>query len=148
MDIFQIEASTLNLNRTSDIVNTVVDDDDDNTSDPLPEVSFDRGPEFNLNFFDNRDDSNTQGGYSNPGSVESTVDSFSSPSQPNSTSSTASTPLTQFTSNAIDSIDLALRSGSATGQNALVCGEFLVCPFLLSSRHINFRDKSIRPILE
>ncbi|KAF7265248.1 hypothetical protein GWI33_021246 [Rhynchophorus ferrugineus] len=36
-----------------------------------PEVSFDAGSEFNLCFFDT-DDNNTQGGFSDPGSVEST----------------------------------------------------------------------------
>lgn len=38
----------------------------------IPEVSFEAGREFDLNFFDNAEDSNTLGGYSDPGSVEST----------------------------------------------------------------------------
>ena len=64
MDIFKIESTSLNTNLQNSVV--------DNAADQIPEVSFDGGPEFNLNFFDNPDDSNTQGGFSDPGSVEST----------------------------------------------------------------------------
>lgn len=40
--------------------------------DAIPEVCFDAGAEFNLNFFDTpaADDSNTQGGFSDAGSIE------------------------------------------------------------------------------
>lgn len=49
------------------------------TSCDVPEVCFDAGAEFNLNFFDTpaADDSNTQGGFSDAGSIEeSTVGSI------------------------------------------------------------------------
>lgn len=99
MDIFQIDASAgLSLNRTNGAATII----DENTSDHLPEVSFDAGPEFNLNFFDNPDDSNTQGGYSDPGSVESTVASSSPPPPPlNSHLNTTSLPppVNQFHAN-------------------------------------------------
>lgn len=63
MDIFHIEAASLGTNHSNG--STVIDDQ-------IPQVSFDGGPEFNLNFFDSPDNSNT--GYSDPGS-----DSSSSP---------------------------------------------------------------------
>lgn len=63
MDIFAIDSPTVNTS----LQNTTVDD----VFDQIPEVRFETGNEFNLNFFDNPDDSNTLGGYSDPGSVES-----------------------------------------------------------------------------
>lgn len=60
MDVYAIDATSVNA----------VDADD--AFDQIPEVSFEAGREFDLNFFDNADDSNTLGGYSDPGSVEST----------------------------------------------------------------------------
>lgn len=63
MDIFHIETASLVTNLSNGL--TVIDDQ-------IPQVSFDGGPEFNLNFFDSPENSNT--GYSDPGS-----DSSSSP---------------------------------------------------------------------
>lgn len=63
MDIFHIETASLGTNHSNG--STVIDDQ-------IPQVSFDGGPEFNLNFFDSPDNSNA--GYSDPGS-----DSSSSP---------------------------------------------------------------------
>lgn len=65
MDIFAIDSPTVNVN--GNLQNPTVDD----VFDQIPEVRFETGNEFNLNFFDNPDDSNTLGGYSDPGSVES-----------------------------------------------------------------------------
>lgn len=85
MDIFHIE--TASLGTTTRNNGAIIDDQ-------LPQVSFDGGPEFNLNFFDSPDDSNT--GYSDPGSVDSTIGVPSSPPPPptqlatNSTSSSTS----------------------------------------------------------
>lgn len=45
MDIYRIETASLGTNRAKE---TIIDN---NTNDELPEVSFDSGPEFNLNFF-------------------------------------------------------------------------------------------------
>lgn len=57
--------------------------------DVIPEVCFDAGAEFNLNFFDTpaADDSNTQGGFSDAGSLEeSTVGSICGSPPPSSAS--------------------------------------------------------------
>lgn len=43
----------------------------DDDLDDLPEVSFDASSDFNLDFFDTTEDSSVQGGFSDPGSVES-----------------------------------------------------------------------------
>lgn len=67
MDIFTIDSASVNSSLQN--ASATVDDD---VFDQIPEVSFEAGREFNLNFFDNPDDSNTLGGYSDPGSVEST----------------------------------------------------------------------------
>lgn len=96
MDIFHIETASLSTNRSNGA--TVLDV---GTDDQLPQVSFDGGPEFNLNFFDSPDDSNT--GYSDPGSVDSTVDSTvgvdesTPPPQPLSSSSPSSSLSSQIT---------------------------------------------------
>lgn len=45
MDIYRIETASLGTNRANDAIIG------NNTNDELPEVSFDSGPEFNLNFF-------------------------------------------------------------------------------------------------
>lgn len=45
MDIYRIETASLGTNRANDAII------DNNTNDEIPEVSFDSGPEFNLNFF-------------------------------------------------------------------------------------------------
>lgn len=66
MDIFTIDSASVNSSLQNN--SATVDDD---VFDQIPEVSFEAGREFNLNFFDNPDDSNTLGGYSDPGSVES-----------------------------------------------------------------------------
>lgn len=88
MDIFHIETASLSTKRTNGAII------EDVTNDQMPQVSFDGGPEFNLKFFDSPDDSNT--GYSDPGSVDSTVGiSISPPPQPLTT--TSSTPQTAFT---------------------------------------------------
>lgn len=50
-----------------------VDEDDDEV---LPEVSFDANSDFNLHFFDTPEDSSTQGGFSDAGSVESETEAF------------------------------------------------------------------------
>lgn len=50
-----------------------VDDDEDEV---LPEVSFDANSDFNLHFFDTPEDSSTQGGFSDPGSVESETEPY------------------------------------------------------------------------
>lgn len=121
MDIFQLDGAALSLSRANSAVSI-----DENASDPLPEVSFDRGPEFNLNFFEHREDSNTQGGYSDLGSVESIPESTSPP--PQHASQLASTPVGQFIAGAIDSSDPAVQSSpssshsfSSSGQNAILC---------------------------
>lgn len=120
MDIFQIDGAGLSLSRANSAISI-----DENASDPLPEVSFDRGPEFNLNFFESREDSNTQGGYSDLGSVESIPESTSPP--PHHASQLASTPVGQFIAGAIDSSDPAIQSPSSShsfsssGQNAILC---------------------------
>lgn len=99
MDIFHIETASLGTTRTN---GAIIDD----VTNELPQVSFDGGPEFNLNFFDSPDDSNT--GYSDdPGSVDSTIGvSISPPPQPLTTTNaiattinctTSSTPQTAFT---------------------------------------------------
>lgn len=65
--------------------------------DAIPEVCFDAGAEFNLNFFDTpaADDSNTQGGFSDAGSIEeSTIDSICG-SPPPSTGSLVSAELSE-----------------------------------------------------
>ena len=67
MDVFKLETTAIN----SSLVNV------NTTSCDIPEVSFDAGSEFNLNFFDTPEDSNTQGCFSDSGSVESL--SISSP---------------------------------------------------------------------
>lgn len=88
MDIFHIETASLSTTRTN---GAIIDD----TTDQIPQVSFDGGPEFNLNFFDSPDDSNT--GYnSDPGSVDSTAGgaSLSPPPQPLATPSTSQTAFT------------------------------------------------------
>lgn len=99
MNIFQIDATAvLSLNRTNGASAII----DENTSDHLPEISFDAGTEFNLNFFDHPDDSNTQGGYSDPGSVESTVASSSPPPPPINShvcTTALSPPVNQFHTN-------------------------------------------------
>lgn len=72
MDIFKIEpGSSISANITN-----IIDD----TCDRLPEVNFDAGSEFNLRFFNTPDDSNTQGGFSDAGSVDEL--SIRSPSPP------------------------------------------------------------------
>ncbi|XP_046808540.1 ecdysone-induced protein 78C-like [Lucilia cuprina] len=50
-----------------------VDEDDDEV---LPEVSFDANSDFNLHFFDTPEDSSTQGGFSDQGSVESETEAY------------------------------------------------------------------------
>lgn len=121
MDIFQIDASTaLSLNRTNG-ASTIIDE---NTSDHLPEVSFDAGPEFNLNFFDNPDDSNTQGGYSDPGSVESTIASSSPPPPPlsvhlNTTTTPLPPPVNQFHTNGQLTTNNSINGHSNVG----LCGK-------------------------
>lgn len=72
MDVFHIESSNI----SSSLVDAVADGD-------ITEVSFDAHSEFNLNFFDTPDDSiQTQGGYSEPPSVESTTSLSSTPPPP------------------------------------------------------------------
>lgn len=126
MDIFQIDASTaLSLNRTNGAATII----DENTSDHLPEVSFDAGPEFNLNFFDNPDDSNTQGGYSDPGSVESTIASSSPPPPPlplnaHSNATSLPPPVNQFHANGQLTTNHSLNghtNGSLCGKCMRVC---------------------------
>lgn len=112
MDIFHIETASLGTTRTNGAII------DDVTNDQIPQVScsFDGGPEFNLNFFDSPDDSNT--GYSDPGSVDSTPTSPPPPPQPLTTaSSTTSTPQTPFTTPtnfpcSIGMFSISLFSGS------------------------------------
>lgn len=88
MDIFHIETASLSATRT----NAIIDD----SPDQIPQVSFDGGPEFNLNFFDSPDDSNT--GYSDPGSVDSTAGGASSPPPPQQLANAIpSMPPTSFT---------------------------------------------------
>lgn len=72
MDIFKIEpGSSISANITN-----IIDD----TCDQLPEVNFDAGAEFNLRFFNAPDDSNTQGGFSDAGSVDESSVRSPSPS--------------------------------------------------------------------
>lgn len=79
MDVFHIESSSINSSLVDDVDNDIT------------EVSFDAGSEFNLNFFDTPDDSNTQGGYSDPGSVDS-ASICSTPPPPPSVLPSSSTP--------------------------------------------------------
>lgn len=53
-----------------------VDDDEDDDDEVLPEVSFDANSDFNLHFFDTPEDSSTQGGFSDAGSLESETEAF------------------------------------------------------------------------
>ena len=69
MDVFHID---------SNISSSLVDDGASGTDD-ITEVRFDAHSEFNLIFFDTPDDSTTQGGFSNPDSVESIGSIASSP---------------------------------------------------------------------
>lgn len=143
MDIFQIDATRLNSNRTN---GTIIDD---SVNDHIPEVRFDGGAEFNLNFFDNPDDSNTQGGYSDPGSVESTIGSSPPPPPTQIKSSTSSypPPVNQFQCNTIDSIDSSVRictsrTGLVNSNNGSLCGEFafiLAISILYQHKHPNRR---------
>ncbi len=78
MDIFKIEpGSSISANITN-----IIDD----TCDRLPEVNFDAGSEFNLHFFNAPDDSNTQGGFSDAGSVDESSVRSPSPSLNNNDS--------------------------------------------------------------
>lgn len=64
MNVFKIEPSAGINSNLADVTGV--------ESDDLQEVvSFDAGSEFNLNFFDTPEDSNTQPVFSDPGSVES-----------------------------------------------------------------------------
>lgn len=65
MNVFKIEPSAGIKKNLVDVNN--VESDDLHEVD----VSFDAGSEFNLNFFDTPEDSNTQPVFSDPGSVES-----------------------------------------------------------------------------
>lgn len=74
MDVFKIEPGSLHRE-------TVLTSSE--SPDLNPEVSFDAGSEFNLDFFDNPDEnSNTGQGFSDPGSVDSLA-----PSSPQSLAS-------------------------------------------------------------
>ncbi|XP_066147805.1 ecdysone-induced protein 78C isoform X1 [Euwallacea fornicatus] len=71
MDIFQIDQSlsgSLGGAPTPDKI--------------TPEVIFEAGSDFKLQFFDTNEDNNTQGGFSDPGSVESPSTGDSSPPPP------------------------------------------------------------------
>lgn len=78
MDIFHIDSSNI----SSSIVDT---DHDTSVPDEITEVKFESHSEFDLNFFDTPDDSMTQGAFSNPNSVESSVSLAPTPEPPNST---------------------------------------------------------------
>ena len=77
MDVFHVD---------SNISSSLVDDGTSGTDD-ITEVHFDAHSEFNLIFFDTPDDSPTQGGFSNPDSVESIVSIAPSPPPPPSITS-------------------------------------------------------------
>uniref|UniRef100_A0A1I8PMT9 Uncharacterized protein n=1 Tax=Stomoxys calcitrans TaxID=35570 RepID=A0A1I8PMT9_STOCA len=47
------------------------EEEEEDDDEVLPEVRFDAHADFNLHFFDTPEDSSTQGGFSDPGSVES-----------------------------------------------------------------------------
>lgn len=125
MDIFHIETASLNTTRTN---GAIIDD----ITDQIPQVSFDGGPEFNLNFFDSPDDSNT--GYSDPGSVDSTAGgaSLSPPPQPlaNATPSTSQTAFITPT-NFPCSIGMFLIFDSREYINFLLFSSFVGSPKLL-----------------
>lgn len=78
MDIFHIDSSNI----SSSIVGT---DHDTSVPDEITEVKFESHSEFDLNFFDTPDDSMTQGAFSNPNSVESSISLAPTPEPPNST---------------------------------------------------------------
>jgi hypothetical protein len=66
MDVFHIDSSNIST--------TLPDGDlDGSATDEITEVKFEAHSEFDLNFFDTPDDSMTQGAFSNPNSVESSV---------------------------------------------------------------------------
>lgn len=80
MDVFKIDLDQSQIRSSLAVVNKAnvtchggnaddVDDDDEEAL--IPEVSFDANSDFNLHFFDTPEDSSTQGGFSDPGSVES-----------------------------------------------------------------------------
>lgn len=88
MDIFKIEpGSSISANITN-----IIDD----TCDQLPEVNFDAGSEFNLRFFNAPDDSNTQGGFSDAGSVDESSVRSPSPSVNNDSNNCAGNLIEQF----------------------------------------------------
>lgn len=88
MDIFKIEpGSSISANITN-----IIDD----TCDQLPEVNFDAGSEFNLRFFNAPDDSNTQGGFSDAGSVDESSVRSPSPSINNDSNNCGGNLIEQF----------------------------------------------------
>lgn len=77
MDVFQIDSSNIS--------SSIVDADlDPSVTDEITEVKFESHSEFDLNFFDTPDDSMTQGAFSNPNSVESSISLAPTPEPPNS----------------------------------------------------------------
>lgn len=55
----------------NDNLHSVDEEEEEDDDEVLPEVRFDAHTDFNLHFFDTPEDSSTQGGFSDPGSVES-----------------------------------------------------------------------------
>ena len=74
MDVFKIEQQT-NHQIGSSLVDSILINASNNNNKPkkdlVAQVNCDQSAEFNLHFFDTPDDSSTQGGFSDPGSVES-----------------------------------------------------------------------------
>lgn len=71
MDVFHIDSSNISI------------DHEGSAADEITEVKFEAHSEFDLNFFDTPDDSMTQGAFSNPNSVESSVSLAPTPEPPN-----------------------------------------------------------------
>lgn len=107
MDVFHID---------SNISSSLVDDGTSGTDD-ITEVRFDAHSEFNLIFFDTPDDSTTQGGFSNPDSVESIGSIASSP--PPSITPISSSSLYQSTQQQCQSLLQNVQATSSTNPTSI-----------------------------
>lgn len=103
MDIFHIDSSNI----SSSIVDT---DHDTSVPDEITEVKFESHSEFDLNFFDTPDDSMTQGAFSNPNSVESSISLAPTPEPPNSTSNIINNAIYTISSTSSPSINFSQQN--------------------------------------
>ena len=105
MDIFHIESS--------DISSSIVDTDHDTSvTDEITEVKFESHSEFDLNFFDTPDDSMTQGAFSNPNSVESSVSLAPTPEPPISSNNVINNGIYTISSTSSPGINLSQQNAA------------------------------------